>query len=68
MPLEDFCRCKPLILKGWFFGLLNLGYGEPIVGLKSFILSPFVDDEHVRGLVRDVLDTRRAMGPEGRER
>ena len=43
-------------------------YGEPIVGLKSFILSPFVDDEHVRGLVRDVLDARRAMGPEGRER
>ena len=43
-------------------------YGEPIVGLKSFILSPFVDEEHVRGLVRDVLDARRAMGPEGRER
>ena len=39
-------------------------YGEPIVGLKSFILSPFVDEEHVRGLVRDVLDARRAMGPE----
>ena len=35
-------------------------YGEPIVGLKSFILSPFVDEEHVR----DVLDARRAMGPE----
>ena len=43
-------------------------YGEPIVGLKSFILSPFVDEEHVRGLVRDVLDARRAMGPDDRGR
>ncbi len=25
VPLEDFCRCKPLILKGWFLGCLNLG-------------------------------------------
>ena len=39
-------------------------YGEPIVGLKSFILSPFVDEEHVRGLVQDVLDARRSMGSE----
>ena len=43
-------------------------YGEPIVGLKSFILSPFVDEEHVRGLVRDVLDARRAMRSEPGDR
>ncbi len=30
-------------------------YGEPVVGLKSFILSPFVDAEHVEDLVRQVL-------------
>jgi glutamate/tyrosine decarboxylase-like PLP-dependent enzyme len=33
-------------------------YGEPIVGLKSFILSPFVDEEHVEEVVRKVLEAR----------
>ena len=33
-------------------------YGEPIVGLKSFILSPFVDEEHVEIVVRQVLEAR----------
>lgn len=36
-------------------------YGEPIVGLKSFILSPFVDERHIRQLVRDILDARQAI-------
>ena len=36
-------------------------YGEPIVGLKSFILSPFIDERHVRQLVRDILDARQAI-------
>ena len=36
-------------------------YGEPIVGLKSFILSPFIDEKNVRSLVNDVLAARQAI-------
>src|SRR5262249_30931074 len=33
-------------------------YGEPVVALKSFILSPFVDEEHVEVVVNKVLEAR----------
>ena len=33
-------------------------YGEPVVALKSYILSPFVDEEHVRLIVDSVLEAR----------
>jgi len=33
-------------------------YGEPIVALKSFILSPFADEENVALLVRKVIEAR----------
>ncbi len=36
----------------------HTSYGEPIVALKSYILSPFVDEEHVEALVRKVLEAR----------
>ncbi len=36
-------------------------YGEPMVGLKSFILSPFIDEQHVRSLVTEVLAARQAI-------
>jgi hypothetical protein len=36
-------------------------YGEPMVGLKSFILSPFTDEQHVRDLVQNILDARDAI-------
>jgi L-2,4-diaminobutyrate decarboxylase len=36
----------------------HTSYGEPIVGLKSFILSPFVDEEHVQTVVDKVLEAR----------
>ena len=36
----------------------HTSYGEPIVGLKSFILSPFVDEEHVQIVVDKVLEAR----------
>ena len=36
-------------------------YGEPTVGLKSFILSPFIDEQNVRHLVDDVLAARHAI-------
>jgi glutamate/tyrosine decarboxylase-like PLP-dependent enzyme len=39
-------------------------YGEPIVGLKSFILSPFVDEEHVEAVVSKVLEAREHIGKE----
>ncbi|MDE0483488.1 MAG: pyridoxal-dependent decarboxylase [Candidatus Poribacteria bacterium] len=37
-------------------------YGEPIVALKSFILSPFVDEEDVKTVVAKVLEAREAIG------
>ncbi|MGD2046858.1 MAG: pyridoxal-dependent decarboxylase, partial [Gemmatimonadota bacterium] len=37
-------------------------YGEPIVALKSYILSPFVDEEHVRLIVDSVLEAREQVG------
>ena len=40
-------------------------YGEPMVGLKSFILSPFIDEQNVRHLVDDVLAARRAIRDDG---
>ena len=33
-------------------------YGEPIVALKSWIISPFVDEENVQILVRMILEAR----------
>ncbi len=33
-----------------------------MVGLKSFILSPFIDERDVEQLVRDILDARQAPG------
>ena len=36
-------------------------YGEPIVGLKSYILSPFIDEGHIESLVQNVLDAREAL-------
>ena len=37
-------------------------YGEPIVALKSFILSPFVDEDDVKTVVAKVLEAREAIG------
>jgi glutamate/tyrosine decarboxylase-like PLP-dependent enzyme len=37
-------------------------YGEPVVALKSFILSPFVDEENVEAVVRSVLEAREHAG------
>jgi L-2,4-diaminobutyrate decarboxylase len=36
-------------------------YGEPIVALKSFILSPFVDEDNVETVVRKVLEARKVQ-------
>ncbi len=37
-------------------------YGEPIVALKSYILSPFIDEEDVKTVVAKVLEAREAIG------
>ena len=36
-------------------------YGEPMVGLKSYILSPFIDEQNVQSLVNDVLAARQVL-------
>ncbi len=36
-------------------------YGEPVVALKSFILSPFVDKENVEMVVKKVLEAREVL-------
>lgn len=41
-------------------------YGAPVVGLKSFILSPFVDEVHVESVVQKILEAReRINGKDG---
>ena len=40
----------------------NTAYGEPIVALKSYILSPFVDEEDVKTVVAKVLEAREKLG------
>ena len=37
-------------------------YGEPIVALKSYILSPFVDEDDVKSVVSKVLEAREKVG------
>lgn len=40
-------------------------YGEPIVALKSYILSPFVDEEHIETVVQQVLQAREKLRAAG---
>ncbi|HQU28410.1 MAG: hypothetical protein KC563_06010 [Nitrospira sp.] len=40
-------------------------YGEPVVALKSFIMSPFVDESHVEMVVKKVLEAREMLGGKG---
>lgn len=37
-------------------------YGEPVVAMKSFILSPFVEEENVKTVVEKVLEAREKVG------
>ena len=39
-------------------------YGEPIVALKSYILSPFSDDAHVAAVLESIWQARRAVAAE----
>ena len=40
-------------------------YGEPVVALKSFIMSPFVDEDNVEMVVKKVLEAREMLGAKG---
>lgn len=42
----------------------HTSYGEPLVALKSFILSPFVDEKDVETVVRQVLRAREVIDAE----
>jgi hypothetical protein len=40
-------------------------HGEPIVGLKSYMLSPFIDEGDVEVVVRKILEAREQVKVEG---
>jgi glutamate/tyrosine decarboxylase-like PLP-dependent enzyme len=58
----DYLHCEALAGRGVLLSLTDCyrmtSYGEPIVGLKSFILSPFVDEEHVQTVVEKVREAQ----------
>jgi hypothetical protein len=60
--IADYVHREALAGRGVMLSLTDCyrhtSYGEPIVGLKSFILSPFVDEEHVELVVKKVLEAR----------
>ena len=43
----------------------HTNYGEPIVALKSYMLSPFIDEQHVELLVKNVLEAREKVDSHG---
>jgi L-2,4-diaminobutyrate decarboxylase len=58
----DYLHREALAGRGVLLSLTDCyrmtSYGEPIVGLKSFILSPFVDEEHVQTVVEKVREAQ----------
>jgi glutamate/tyrosine decarboxylase-like PLP-dependent enzyme len=58
----DYLHREALAGRGILLSLTDCyrmtSYGEPIVGLKSFILSPFVDEEHVQAVVEKVREVQ----------
>jgi glutamate/tyrosine decarboxylase-like PLP-dependent enzyme len=45
----------------------HTAYGEPIVALKSYILSPFSEDRHVRRVMESIAKARRQVAAGGAE-
>ena len=41
----------------------HTAYGEPVVALKSYVMSPFVDEEHVEAVLQ-----RLSLGERGEEK
>ncbi len=64
--IYDYVHAEALAGRGVTISLTDCyrhtSYGEPVVALKSYILSPFVDEEHVEMVVRKVLEAREKIG------
>lgn len=64
--VAEYVQAEAMAGRGVFLSLTDCyrhtSYGEPVVGLKSYILSPFVDEEHVEAVVRKVLEARDRIG------
>lgn len=60
--IADYAHTEAMAGRGVVLSLTDCyrrtRYGAPVVGLKSFMLSPFVDEEHVETVVKNVLDAR----------
>lgn len=60
--IYDYVREEAMAGRGVVISLTECyrptNYGEPIVALKSFILSPFADEANVEALVEKVLEAR----------
>jgi hypothetical protein len=39
-------------------------YGEPIVALKSYIMSPFTDERHIDEILKSIWKARRIVAEE----
>ena len=63
--IYDFIHREGMAGRGVMLSLTDCyrktDYGEPIVALKSFILSPFVDKENVEMVVKKVLEARELL-------
>jgi glutamate/tyrosine decarboxylase-like PLP-dependent enzyme len=66
--INDYVHREALAGRGVLLSLTECyrrtRHGEPIVGMKSYMLSPFVDEEHVEVVVRKVLEAREHVAPE----
>jgi glutamate/tyrosine decarboxylase-like PLP-dependent enzyme len=45
-------------------GSRRTAYGEPVVALKSYIMSPFTDDQHIASLLDSIREARAIAGRE----
>jgi glutamate/tyrosine decarboxylase-like PLP-dependent enzyme len=65
--IAEYVHSEAMEGRGVFLSLTdcyrNTSYGEPVVGLKSYILSPFVDEDNVEAIVEKVLEAREKVGP-----
>jgi glutamate/tyrosine decarboxylase-like PLP-dependent enzyme len=64
--IHDYVHAEALAGRGVMISLTDCyrhtAYGEPIVALKSYILSPFVDEANVEAVVQKVLEAREKVG------
>ncbi len=62
LRLYDYLHEEAMAGRGVLIGVTrcyrHTDYGEPIVALKSFILSPFADETHIELLVQRLLEAR----------